>query len=376
MSAYQKEINVICLGDPKQSAIYFDKIIPISYCLELLSHPKMTEIIKKYDLSRGFSELPRKVAYEFIHEAEVFESLLGTSIDVNMLEKQIKPYLDYFTCLFNICIVLVELYSRRREEKGKGHAYLIEQIGDRVPESIIQMLDSISGEKETSEPNSTGVVRGLLDLLCLFYIENLAPWGGKREAKDRSFREEIDSLPIIKAGQRRIVLPSSCFNYLKATDNDLTIYLSNLQLIDTSKADWKKIVEFRKDKETRRKLGNLRLFLYTTYEGKNLAFIEDDLHRRLEQYDETCKEWGFETTTSSIMAVMDSRSLLPTIGTTLAAAILGHADVAATAALTGSFLEIGKIALGYARAKHSFQKLKREHDLAFIIEAKERLEKL
>lgn len=378
MSTYQKQINAICLGDPKQSAIYFDSIIPISYFFELTSSPKMLKLIVKYGLQdqRDVSELSEKFVYEFIEEVNVLESLLGIPLDVDVIEKKIKPYFEYFTSMFNICNLRAELYSRHTEERGKPYAELkLAESIDNIPDSIIQMLDSISEEKKTSVPISEAVMRGILDLLCLFYVENVGFVDGKGQAKGYTFREKIDLLPAVRKGHRRVVLPSSCFNYLKAADNDITIYLSNLQLIDTDKTDWSKIIEFRKDEEARRKLRNLRLFLHTTYEGKSIAFIQDDLHRRLEQYNETCKEWGFETRTSSIMAVMDSKSLQATIGMTLAAAILGEPFVATGAALTGSFLEIGKIALGFARAKHSFQKLKRDHDLAFIIEAKERLGK-
>ncbi len=75
------------------------------------------------------------------------------------------------------------------------------------------------------------------------------------------------------------------------------------------------------------------------------------------------------------MAVMDSTRIQATLGTAIASAILDGPLLVTVAAMTGSLLETGKVALGFARAKHSFQKLKRDHDLAFIIEAKERLEK-
>jgi hypothetical protein len=75
-----------------------------------------------------------------------------------------------------------------------------------------------------------------------------------------------------------------------------------------------------------------------------------------------------------MMTVMDSNNVQATVGIALASAILGGPMLVTGAALAGSLIEIGKIALQYARAKHSFQKLERDHDLAFIIEAKERLE--
>jgi len=77
---------------------------------------------------------------------------------------------------------------------------------------------------------------------------------------------------------------------------DVALTLSRLRMIDISKASWKQVVELRKDANARQKLRRLRLFAADNYSGKNLAYIEDDLSRRIYDYEEEARRWGFETT--------------------------------------------------------------------------------
>ena len=72
--------------------------------------------------------------------------------------------------------------------------------------------------------------------------------------------------------------------------------------------------------------------------------------------------------------VLDSKSIQATVAATAAAAAFGSPLAAAATALTGATVELGKIALTVAKRKHDFQKLKRDHELAYIIEAQEHLE--
>jgi hypothetical protein len=74
-------------------------------------------------------------------------------------------------------------------------------------------------------------------------------------------------------------------------------------------------------------------------------------------------------------AVLDSKNLQTTFAATAGAVLFGEPIVAGAAVLTGASIEIGKIALNIASREHAFHKINRDHDLAYIIEAKERLEK-
>jgi hypothetical protein len=206
-------------------------------------------------------------------------------------------------------------------------------------------------------------------LLCLFYAENISLFAG-----DVSFRFLVETWlsNAFDSKKLSVLLPTHNFSQSKPTNDDITLYLVNWPFVDTSKATWDQIIEFRKDEEAKKKLRNLRLFLHTNYQGKNPNFIEDDLCRRLESYKGVCSDWDFETRNSVFSVVMDSQCLLATAAATLGAILLNEPIAQTISALAGVTLNIGKILLIYDKQKHAFHKLKRDHDLAYIIEAKER----
>ena len=72
---------------------------------------------------------------------------------------------------------------------------------------------------------------------------------------------------------------------------------------------------------------------------------------------------------------MDARTLLTTFATTVGAVLFGKPIVATATASAGAALEVGKIVLTIVKRRHAFQRLKRDHELAYIIEASERLER-
>ena len=375
--SYQRETSVICLGDPKQSAIYFDRIIPISYLFEYLLGQDFLGMIEKYGLyglsekdaqksTEDIREIVNKLAPEDFSEIKDIAEILGSLTGIKELHevKVLGNYLEYFGNLLSGSLLIA-----RKHFFDKSQEKLKELITGNVSEHTLRVLDSISTKMESSVNYSINTVaRDSLDLLSLLYMDDVGITGAKQ-----TFRDDIDLIPAVKSGRTKIVLPSSSLNAYDATEDDLTIYLANLNLVNTKKTEWPQIIEFRKDKEARKKLRNLRLFFQNNYEGKNFAFIQDDLNKRLEDYDHTCKDWGFETTVSTLMTVMDSRSLHATVATAFGAAIFGGPLYAAGATLAGSLLESGKVALRFAKRRHAFHKLKRDHDLAFIIEAQERL---
>ncbi len=136
---------------------------------------------------------------------------------------------------------------------------------------------------------------------------------------------------------------------------------------------WDQIIEFRRDNDGKKKLRNLRLFLHANYTGRDGKFIEDDLAKRLEDYREACRKWGFETTTSLLSTVLESKNLQTTVTVSAAAAIFDAPLVLTGAIATGLSIEIGKLAIEIARRKHSFNNIRDSHQLAYIIEAQKRL---
>jgi hypothetical protein len=62
---------------------------------------------------------------------------------------------------------------------------------------------------------------------------------------------------------------------LGTQDDELSLTIASLRLIDANCATLQQLLEFRKDPEAKTKLRRFRLFAYENYSGKSRAFIED-----------------------------------------------------------------------------------------------------
>lgn len=154
------------------------------------------------------------------------------------------------------------------------------------------------------------------------------------------------------------------------TDPSLT--LSNLQLIDATTADWRQILDVRKDKASRRKLARLRLFLHEDFQGKPTSFIEDDLLRRVDDYELTTKKFGFTTLTSSLGMLLDAKSLQTSAGVGVLAGFFGGTELGV---LSAAAIELGKVALNIAEKRHEMKHWQAGHEMAYVFETRERLHK-
>ncbi len=158
----------------------------------------------------------------------------------------------------------------------------------------------------------------------------------------------------------------------EGTQTDPAIVLSNLNLIDTSHAEWNQIMEIRKDGDSKKKLKRLRLFVHENFEGKSIAYIEDDLCRRLDQYEQASSKFGFQKITSSLSMILDAKSLHAAAGAGLAGALFGGPIVGGVAAAS---VEIGKIAINIAEKHHEMKAWQDGHDLAYIFNVQRTLNK-
>ncbi|HZE71222.1 MAG TPA: hypothetical protein VE135_17055 [Pyrinomonadaceae bacterium] len=151
---------------------------------------------------------------------------------------------------------------------------------------------------------------------------------------------------------------------------DITVTLSNLQIIDVASTSWEQIVEFRKDAESAKALRKLRVFLYENCKDKSASYVEDKIHTELEKYDNAVKSHGFKLITGSLKTLIDSKSIIAASGTVLVAGLIGGPLVGVGA---GAVLEASKLAIEISTTLYSMRELKRDHPLAYIIKAREEL---
>ena len=87
------------------------------------------------------------------------------------------------------------------------------------------------------------------------------------------------------------------------------------------------------------------------------------------------KDWGFETRTSTLSMLLSSKTLTGTAAGAVASVLFGVPSLAAAAAIAGTFVEIGKVSVHLAKRKYGLTKLRRDHPMSYIIDAKMLLEK-
>jgi len=328
---YQKENNIICLGNLKQAAIYFDNIIPIS--MEFVGgEPDEANLI--------------------------LQNLFGQFANDKSISTQYNKILEE---------ILYEINEIARFHLGidKHFAFNEEQ------KKALKFQDSIAKEKLNNNIYSlfkSDELMGDYYALCHRYnlpmVTNKLKWQDFfLKVKNIFIREKCD-----------LFFSKDLLSDSATSENNITFSIANMPIVETTNVDWLQIVEFRKDENARKKLRNLRLFLYENYADKEKAYIEDDLLKRLDNYYSSCEDWGFETKTSILSVVLDSKNLQTTFAATAGAALFGAPIVMGASLLIGASIEIGKIALTIAKQKHALQNLRRDHELAYIIEAKEKFE--
>lgn len=152
----------------------------------------------------------------------------------------------------------------------------------------------------------------------------------------------------------------------------ISVSLKGIGLIDSDKASWDQIMELRSDPVSKGSLRNLRLFIYENYVGKPASYIEDDLCKRIELYDSSAKKHGFDLTTSVLGVLLDSKNIQASLAAGITAGLFGGVEVGIGAAVA---LEIAKGSLEISKKLYSFESFKNNHDLAYLIDTKTRIEK-
>jgi hypothetical protein len=150
-----------------------------------------------------------------------------------------------------------------------------------------------------------------------------------------------------------------------------SLVLTDLPLINTASASWAQIMEIRKDPEARMRLRRLRLFCLEHYVGKPRSFIEDDLLKRLDDYERTRKKHGFDAVTSSLSILLEASTLQAAAVAGIGFALFGGPITGMSA---GAAVELGKVLIELTKRRADIRNLADGHDLGYIIQARSRLD--
>lgn len=157
-------------------------------------------------------------------------------------------------------------------------------------------------------------------------------------------------------------------------ESDLAVILPAIKMIDTSKLSWDQILAFRQDTKARKLLRRLRLFAFDNYAGKSKHYVEDDILRRIEDYEQQIKIWGCETICSALHNLVTSKMLMSALGGSFLSILFKSPVAAATAATAGVTLELGKIVLEVTKKRFELRHMITENPVSYIGYAKQKLE--
>ncbi len=153
---------------------------------------------------------------------------------------------------------------------------------------------------------------------------------------------------------------------------DPTIAMTGMGIIDSSVASWDQLLDLRRDRDAMLKLRRFRAFLTRTYSGKSRAFVEDELSAALQDYEVASKKHGFELVTGTLSVALDASSLQAAAAVGLVAVLMGGPLAALPAAAA---VELGKMAIHFAKQRRRMDDWHLTHPLAYVIEARARLSK-
>lgn len=203
------------------------------------------------------------------------------------------------------------------------------------------------------------------DELKRLYLSNAAV-GDKHSVRD-IFRELARRLAIESYA---VLLPEENSENTGFSEAYACLALLDVPLIDPSNASWEQILEVRRSAEASRKLRRLRLFFFENYSGKPRSYVEDDLLRRLDDYERVRREFGFDTVLSAISVVLDAKNLQAAVVAGLTAALFGGPSAGFT---VGATVEVGKVAIAACQRIAQIRRLRDGHELAYLIDARQRV---
>lgn len=339
-SEYKKTNSVVCLGDLKQAAIYFERVVPIN-TIELIhySDTPLSENYSDTDYMRDRDELLYKSLTENMDT--VIDLVIGKTEEFigRSTKKRIISDLTATTKLLQF------------------------ELKYKYPQLFYNPSYVMAGRHEIQQLLIAGEIIKNNTILDINYTPEFII---NEFCKSLKINEFSLSLPTgVKQEQQNV------------NTNDIQVTLLNINLIDTSQASWEQIIELRNDPELSSSLRNLKLMMHDNYLGKSLAYIEDDMQRRIEKYEHACKSMGLKTISSHISQIKNflslngvSLGLITLILNSEGFNLNNGLSLGAISAAATSLLLYG---IEIKNNSNELYKLKNDNPVAYIIDANKKL---
>jgi hypothetical protein len=160
----------------------------------------------------------------------------------------------------------------------------------------------------------------------------LDPWEFERHLTATYFSKGVMGTWSIDDGE----------NYIKRfSDGQTIVYqgaLNNLPLMSAN-IPWRQVIQFRKDKESIRKLRDLRLWLNDSFKAGSIAQATDMIGQKIDDYKWALRKHGLKTVEGVFAHLIEWKQSATVIGATTATTLAGGDVLGALAgglAITGS----------------------------------------
>lgn len=156
-------------------------------------------------------------------------------------------------------------------------------------------------------------------------------------------------------------------------DLALEVQLCQVPIIDADALTWEHVLQLRKDPDFTKKLRNFRLLLNEDYQGKQIGYVTDSLLKKIDEYEEACKTNGVRLALSSFQQLLDSKSLLGSLGLVTAGVLLGTPAAVALSSIGAGVIEIGKFTVHFLQKKIELREKSTNDGIAYLMDIRKAL---
>lgn len=192
------------------------------------------------------------------------------------------------------------------------------------------------------------------------------------EAVNRTLSEQISAVHGIPVVPMYTSVAARNREYVKGDYSVVVATLSEVAVPVEQRLTWEQVLEIRNDKEMSSRLRRLKHWLDGEFAGKSLAYVQDEIANRIEEYDAALKKHGIETILGSLSAVVDSQTVIA--GSAIAATVTYGSDWA-WGLTTGGAVLATKAAIHLARALLNLKDIRRttHPEISFLAEVRKRV---
>ena len=148
--------------------------------------------------------------------------------------------------------------------------------------------------------------------------------------------------------------------------------LSDLEIVDEEQLSWKQVIEFRADKENRKKYRRFLHWLDKEMIGKSQDYIGNEIAIKLDDYQSALAKYGIKTIAGTIEESLDGKMFLKAFAAGKALNLAGYPNLGV---VVGTGMVVGKIVIKLTQVMLGYDDMERgpNSEISWVYEAKRRL---